>query len=99
MKIKKAIKKLNGNYIAKCNYKKYYYKLKVDEKVVLLESQQGKEFYGNIFYIAKELLENEKYREYKIYMSIVGKKKREAEDFFSAKKMDRIKFIEINTKE
>ncbi len=99
MKIKKVVKKLNGNYIAKCNYMKYYKKLKIDEKMILLESQQGKEYYGNIYYLAKELIENEKYREYKIYMSIIGKKKKEAEDFLSIKNMNRINLVEINTKE
>ena len=77
MKIKKIIKKLNSGYIAKCNYIKYYKRYKINEKMILIEAQQGKEFNGNMYYIAKELATNEEYKEYEIYMSIVKAKKEE----------------------
>lgn len=99
MKIKKAVKKFNISYIERCKYQKYYDRLKIDEKTILLESQQGKEFSGNMYYICKELIENENYRDYKIYMSIIKKRKEEAEEFFENKKMSRIKFVEMNSKE
>ena len=67
MKIRKAVKKINIKYIERCKYKKYYDKLKIDEKTILLESQQGKEFSGNMYYICKELIQNEDYKDYKIY--------------------------------
>lgn len=97
MKIKKIIKKLNSGYIAKCNYIKYYKRCKINEKMILIEAQQGKEFNGNMYYIAKELATNEEYKEYEIYMSIVKAKKEEARRFFENKNINNIKFVETNT--
>ena len=71
MKLSKIIKKIGNGYIAKCNYIKYYRNCKINPKVILLESQQGKEYNGNIYYIAKELSNNEEYKDYTIYMSII----------------------------
>ena len=61
----KMIRKLKNHYIAKCNYIKYVKKLPIDDHRIVLESQQGKEFGGNIYYIVaasklKEADANEK---------------------------------------
>ena len=98
MKLKKIIKKLNNGYIARCNYIKYFKKCKIDEKAILLEAQQGKEFNGNMYYIAKELATNEEYKDYKIYMSIIRSKIDEAKKFFSNKNINRIEFVGVNTR-
>lgn len=97
MKLKKVIKKLNNGYIAKCNYIKYYKKCKLDSKMILLEAQQGKEYNGNMYYIAKELATNEEYKDYKIYMSIIKDKLKEAKKFFLNKNLSRIEFIQRDT--
>ncbi len=97
MKLGKMIKKVNNGYIAKCNYIKYYKKCKIDSKVILLESQQGKEYNGNIYYIAKELSNNEEYKDYTIYMSIIKEKFQDAVNFFKLKKIKNVKFIKSGT--
>lgn len=99
MNIKKAMKKINISYFDRCRYKNYYEKLKIDEKTILIESQQGKEFGGNMYYICKELVANEEYKNYKIYMSIIKSKKSEAEEFFRNKQMSKVKFVQMNSKE
>lgn len=65
----KKLKKLNPQYFAEMKYPHYLNDLPIDEKAILLESQQGKDIYGNIWYIAKELMTNEEYNEYHIYIS------------------------------
>lgn len=97
MKLSKIIKKIGNGYIAKCNYIKYYRNCKINPKVILLESQQGKEYNGNIYYIAKELSNNEEYKDYTIYMSIIKEKFQDAINFFKLKKIDNIKFIKSGT--
>ncbi len=55
--------------LPKLRYLKWYRKLKIDEKAILLESQHGTEISGNIFYLLKELAANPLYKDYKIYLS------------------------------
>lgn len=54
--------------LPKLRYLKWYRKLKIDDKAVLLESQHGTEISGNIFYLLKELASNPLYKGYKIYL-------------------------------
>lgn len=74
--IKKAVKQLKNPYwMAKNRYIKYFDKLPIDNKAVLIESQHGDEFNGNVFYIVKYLASCEKYRDFTIYLSCkLGKK-------------------------
>ena len=61
--------------LPKLRYTHYFKKLKIDEKAILLESQHGTEFSGNMFYLIKELATNEEYKSYKVYVSCrVGNK-------------------------
>ena len=71
---KKVNKKLRDPFWqAKSNYIKYYDSLRVNEKLILLESEHGKKIDGNVFYILKYISQNEKYNEYKIYLSAIGR--------------------------
>ena len=66
---------------AKQNYLKYYRELTIDEKVILLESEHGKKLDGSIFYIIKYLASSEKYREFKIYVTSLGRNLRKFSKF------------------
>ena len=53
----KTVKKLRNKYwVAKNQYIKYLEKNRLNEFAIFLESQHGKEFSGNIYYILKYLL-------------------------------------------
>ena len=70
-KIVKLIETLNNpSERAKWKYLRYYETLPTDEKCVLLESQHGREFNGNIFYLALCLSENEKFKGFTVYVSV-----------------------------
>lgn len=68
--IEKIIKNLTSKYwLAKSRYIHYYDKYAIDEKAILLESQHGHEFNGNIFALAKYLSSDIKYADFSIYLS------------------------------
>ena len=81
----KLINKLKNHYIAKCNYIKHVDKLPLDEHVIALESQQGKEFGGNMYYIIKELLKDKDYASFQLCLC-VQKEKTAAARRFTMKK-------------
>lgn len=55
--------------LPKLKYTKYFKKLKIDEKTILLESQHGTEISGNMFYLLKHLATDEAYKSYKVYVT------------------------------
>lgn len=67
--------KHNLRYINMSRYLEFYEKCQINEKIILLESQQGKNLNGNIFYLLKELLINKEYSNYQIYLSLEKKAK------------------------
>lgn len=66
----KKIRKLNMKYFYKTNYIKYYKKLTLQQNTILVEPQQGRTINGNMFYMVKELSQNEAYSNYKVYVAI-----------------------------
>ncbi|MCR5153634.1 MAG: hypothetical protein K6B75_02185 [Lachnospiraceae bacterium] len=61
----KGIGKLVDPYWkARFKYAKYLKKASLDEKAVLFESLQGKEFNGMIFYILKYMAYSEEYKDF-----------------------------------
>lgn len=79
MKYKELIKKIK-NYFNNTRYIKYYNEKTIIPKTVLLEASHGNSVYGNIYYILKELVENDKYSDFKIYLSASKKKKQYIEN-------------------
>lgn len=72
--LKSVRKKLKDPYWrAKCDYIKYYEELPIEENVILLESQSATKVDGNIYAILKYITSDEKYKDYKIYLSSWGR--------------------------
>ncbi len=69
---------------AKQNYLKYYRELPIEDKTILLESEHGKKLDGSIFYIIKYLANSEKYRDYKIYVTSLGRNLNKFSEFMAA---------------
>lgn len=73
--INRAIGKIfNPYWRAKCKYATYADKLPINDKLILLESQHGKEFNGNIFSMTKYLCSAEEYKDYTICLSCAKSK-------------------------
>lgn len=54
-----------GDFRAKFTYTKYYEKLPIEEKLILIQSYDGSSISGNPYYLLKELCENPAYEEYR----------------------------------
>lgn len=98
-KLIKKIKKINKQYFEKCLYVKYYLKYKIEDNFILLESQQGREINGNVYYILKELSENKIYCSYKLFLTVLKNNKEKIKSFLDDKGIYNVKLLEINTKE
>ena len=96
--MKKILKFFNKKFINSLSYVKYYKKLQVDEEIIFLEAQNGRNANGNIFYIAKELSDNEKYRKFKIYISINSKVYEKTKESYYKKGLNNINFIKEKSK-
>jgi len=68
-KYRQMKQKVKKGLLRKKKYIGYINKYPVDEKAILLESQHGGSIGGNIFALLRELCENPRYSEYKIYLS------------------------------
>ena len=84
-KIKSTYRKIKGKVkkglFRKKMYLWYQEHCPIDEKAILLESQQGGALGGNIFALLKELCENEAYKEYRLYLSCTDVALKERKSF------------------
>ena len=96
--MKKFLKFFNRKYIASLSYVKYYEKLKINENIIFLEAQNGRNANGNIFYIAQELNNNKKYKKFYIYVSVDSKVYRKTKKSYKAKGLRGIIFVKAKSK-
>ncbi|MDD4407343.1 MAG: CDP-glycerol glycerophosphotransferase family protein [Bacilli bacterium] len=94
-KIKRFLKKEN---ISKLCYLKFINKLDIDDKSILLESQHGNNLNGNIFYLLREL-HNEDYNKYKLYLVVNKKNQKEFELIIKEYKLFKAILINNNSRE
>ncbi|MBQ7231159.1 MAG: CDP-glycerol glycerophosphotransferase family protein [Oscillospiraceae bacterium] len=59
---------------AKKKYIKLYEQCEIDDHTILLEASHGAVTNGNIFYLLRYLSQSERYRDYKIYLSAMGRR-------------------------
>lgn len=82
----------------KRQYTKWFRKLPINEKAILLEAQHGTEINGNMFYLAKELATNEAYSSYTVYMTCRPGNKKKFEETFEAYGIEGINLLILSTK-
>ncbi len=98
--LKKIYSKLKNPYWrAKSRYIKYYDTLEINQKLILVESQHGKELNGNIFYILKYLSTNKMYNDFEIYVTACAGKIKRFEYFLQENGMDKIHVTMLSSKE
>lgn len=99
-KIKK-IKRLlfNIDLKATMKYAKAYQKNKVDENIILFQSFDGSSVTGNVYYILKELYNDNYYDKYKKYVVCARKNKHFIKSYLRKKGLTKnIKIVKIHTK-
>ena len=94
--IKKALAAIKNP--SKFKYIKYFDKLPIDERAILVESQHASEFNGNVFYIVKYLCSSEKYRDFKVYLACTKDNKQEFTQKLNAYNIKNIELLELHSK-
>ena len=92
-KISKILKKLRRVLI-----KDWYLRntrKKILENYVFVQSKNGSDLAGNMFYIAKEI--NDNYRNFKIYLACTDESKRKIKSMLNKYQLKRVKLINIRT--
>ena len=64
------LKKYNKYYAHWLKYPKFIEKLPIDNNTIFIESDSGNKIDGNCYYLAKELIVNKKYQNFKVYISV-----------------------------
>ena len=83
-KVKKVI--INNYYLQK------YYKSKIDDNVILIESKNGNDIAGNMFYILKEL-QNEKYSNFIIYLVVEKSNLKKISSILNKYNISKVRFV------
>ncbi len=94
----KGIRKINKNTLAGLRYTKYYKRLPLNDKAVLLESQQGRSFNGNMYYLLRELITNPDYSEFDIYYVVNGQNAKNVKTHFYNKGYKNVTVVTIMSK-
>lgn len=80
-------------------YRQWWKELPLDEKGVLVESQQGRTANGNMFYIVEELRSNPQFSDLKIYFVVKRAQLEKARALFESHNIEGVSFVVYNTLE
>lgn len=97
-KILSLLKKVKKYHFAKNSYIKYYRNLPIKENYILLDSQHGNNINGNIYYILKELNDNEIYNNYKLFLIVNTKKIESVKNFLKLKNINKVELVKLNSR-
>ena len=90
MKLKK-IKSKMIEQIKQMYYLKYYFKGKIEDNYILIESKQGADLAGNMFYTLKEIVENHK--EYKVFLPVTPQSKNNIEKMLKTYNFNNVQIV------
>ena len=80
-------------------YTKWLKKLPLDESAILLESHNGNEVYGSVFYLLKELVTNDDYKQYNIYLTCKEANKDKFKKILSLKGFKNVTLVPFGSKQ
>lgn len=86
-------------YFERFSYFKYIKNLKIKEKNILIEPQQGRTIDGNMFYIIKELTSKKEYNEYNIYVALKKDVIRRAKKVLNKNLINNVTIVKFLSKE
>lgn len=94
-----TFKEFTTRYLPRLSYPAYYRRLPIDAQAVLLESQHGGGVNGNIYYLLRTLCTDERYKDFKIYLSIKPEVSDAVRQKLDAQGMERVKLLHIFSRE
>lgn len=84
---------------ARQRYLGYYRTLPLDEGAILLESEHGRKLDGNIFYLIRELRMCEEYKEFRVYLSSLGRNMNRFDRFLKNHGIDGVHIVMLASDE
>ena len=96
MKFKKLKSKIITQ-IKQMYYLHYYYKGKIVDNYILIESKLGEDLAGNMFYTLKEIVENHK--DYKVFLPVTPKSRKNIEKMLKNYNLEDVQIIDYNSLE
>ena len=88
---KKKLKTRVVEHIKQMYYLKYYYKKPIIDNYVLIESKQGEDLAGNMFYTLKEIVKNHK--KFEVFLVATAKKQKSLEKLLKEHGLDSAKTV------
>lgn len=97
----KTLKKKMDNpwWRARKKYVKFYDTLPIDEKTIVIESQHGTQMSGNVFYIMRYLVSNDRYSDFRVYLSTRGAKHAAFRSMLDSYGLERVKTVTLASEE
>ena len=96
---KSIVKKIKGAKVILNNtyYAKHYYKDKLDQHLILLESKNGTDLSGNIFHILRAL-SSEAYADYKVCLIVTKDKKAKLQEKIERNHLRSVEYVYLHSK-
>lgn len=88
----------NGYYFAKIRYARYLDTLPLDDGAILLESQHGSQYNGNVFYLLRELVGGD-YDGLRVYLSVRASRQARAREFLDAHGLEAVRLTVLSSDE
>lgn len=102
-KIKRNVTRLrracDADHRALWKYRELWKEAPLDERAIVIESQQGRTANGNMFYVAKELLNNPLYADFKVYFVAQNGKREAVKRLLHAHDLDDLSIVIIRSPE
>lgn len=95
MKLKSIWKRSKG-ILTNSHYAHCFYKGKMNNRLILIESKNGSDLAGNMFHILREL-RTEDYAEYKVVLSVLNKKKEGIKNQLSNYGIKNVRLVRTNS--
>ncbi len=84
---------------AKKKFIKIHESTRIDDHMILLEASHGAVMNGNMFYLLRYLSGSEKYRDYTIYLSAVGRQMKNFREKLDAHGMENVQLVMLASEE
>ena len=99
-KFKKMIKRVKnvGNVLTRIRYTNYYEQLEIKQNIVLAQAYSGMNFYGNMYYILKEMISRKECENFEFYVGVRKEDRKEIKKFINNTFDKKIKILNIGSK-
>lgn len=96
-RLKRNVNKVKNGYFSKAKYLQFVEEYDVVDKTIFLESKHGEGVGGNIYYLLKELCNNPKYKEYKVFLGVVKDSEKKIRELLSINDIVNVTLVKLHS--